>query len=116
MAISGGGTRAVDSVTGMPLLYDPSSLYAHNVSSVIGALRGTIFRKDTSMRTVFYVRSLNNAVARYLELTTHRRFNLHAAALFPDVPSYRKLVIEEMIRLVARYLSGYTEYVSISTS
>jgi protein-ribulosamine 3-kinase len=38
------------------------------------------------------------------------RYNLHAAALFPEVKSFRELAIGEMKKMVAKFPGGLADY------
>lgn len=38
------------------------------------------------------------------------RFNLHAAALFPDIKPFRELALREMKEMVAKFPRGFDDY------
>ncbi|KAL8724602.1 MAG: hypothetical protein Q9181_006757 [Wetmoreana brouardii] len=92
------GNAAIDTVTDLPLVYDPSSFYAHHEYE-LGNWRP---ERNKFSRCYF------NAYHSHLPKSSPEgdyddrnalyslRFNLHAAALFPDVESFREAVIDEM--------------------
>ncbi|PYH31862.1 Aldo/keto reductase [Aspergillus neoniger CBS 115656] len=106
------GNVAVDSATGRPLIYDPASFYAHNEYE-LGNWRPERNGFDRSFFDAYHsiipktapTEDYNDRIALY-----SLRFNLQAAALFPEDASFRNSVIEEMRHLVAKYPGGYEEY------
>ncbi|KFY64856.1 hypothetical protein V496_02973, partial [Pseudogymnoascus sp. VKM F-4515 (FW-2607)] len=105
------GNAAVDSETGYPLVYDPSSFYAHNEYE-LGNWRP---RRNKFDENYFHAYHLHMEKSEPLSDYDDRnalyatRFNLQAAALFPEEPSYRESVTDEMRRLIAKYPNGYEE-------
>ncbi|RAK87351.1 hypothetical protein BO79DRAFT_197350 [Aspergillus costaricaensis CBS 115574] len=106
------GNVAVDSATGRALIYDPASFYAHNEYE-LGNWRPERNGFDRSFFDAYHsiipktapTKDYDGRIALY-----SMRFNLQAAALFPEDTSFRNSVIEEMRHLVAKYPGGYEEY------
>ncbi|KFY40756.1 hypothetical protein V495_05287 [Pseudogymnoascus sp. VKM F-4514 (FW-929)] len=111
------GNAAVDSETGYPLVYDPSSFYAHNEYE-LGNWRPARNKLDNKyfqaynshMKMSEPIDDFDDRNALYA-----MRFNLQAAALFPKVAGYRESVTDEMKRLIAKYPNGYEEEEGNST-
>ncbi|GAQ35836.1 aldo/keto reductase [Aspergillus tubingensis] len=106
------GNVAVDSATGRPLIYDPASFYAHNEYE-LGNWRPERNGFDRSFFDAYHaiipktapIEDYDDRIALY-----SMRFNLQAAALFPEDTSFRNSVVEEIRHLVAKYPGGYEEY------
>ncbi|OBT61184.1 hypothetical protein VE03_09437 [Pseudogymnoascus sp. 23342-1-I1] len=104
------GNAAVDSETGRPLVYDPSSFYATNHE--LGN-----WRPDRNKFDKNYFLEYHSLVGKSEPVDDYddrnalygMRFNLQAAALFPEDSSYKESVIDEMKRLIAKYPNGYEE-------
>ncbi|MCJ1269176.1 hypothetical protein MMC22_009065 [Lobaria immixta] len=129
------GNAAVDVTDDSPLVFDPCCFWAHNeckklrtsshthaaitdrVADELGNWRPERNRFSRSYFTAYHSHfpkaspeedydDRNALYAMQVE-----RFNLQAATLFPDVLSFRKSVVDEMLRLTAKYPGGYEDFV-----
>jgi len=106
------GNTAVDTRTDLPLIYDPSSFYAHNEYE-LGNWRPERNRFSRSYFAAYHShvpKSTPEGDYDDRNALYSMRFNLQAAALFPKVSSFRESVVDEMKRLIAKYPGGYEEY------
>ncbi|PGH18077.1 hypothetical protein AJ79_00704 [Helicocarpus griseus UAMH5409] len=106
------GNTAVDEQTDHPLVYDPASFYAHNEYELGN------WRPERNKFSPRYFREYHLHIPKSMPKEDYddrnalysMRFNLHAAALFPEVTSYRRSVVVEMERLVNKFPGGYEAY------
>ncbi|KAK2758997.1 hypothetical protein FQN54_003095 [Arachnomyces sp. PD_36] len=106
------GNAAVDTATDRPLIYDPASFFAHNEYELGN------WRPARNKFTRSYFDAYHSHIPKSFPETDYddrnalysMRFNLQAAALFPDVTNLRESVIDEMKRLVAKFPGGYEDY------
>ncbi|OCL02753.1 hypothetical protein AOQ84DRAFT_348674 [Glonium stellatum] len=106
------GNAAVDMRTNLPLIYDPSSFYAHNEYE-LGNWRPERNKFSRSYFTAYHSHIPKSAPEGDYDdrnALYSMRFNLQAAALFPKVTSFRESVITDMKRLIAKYPGGYEQY------
>ncbi|KAK2805641.1 hypothetical protein FQN51_009144 [Onygenales sp. PD_10] len=108
------GNTAVDKQTGHPLIYDPASFYAHNEYE-LGNWRPERIKFPSRYFQEYHLhipQSMPKEDYDDRNALYSMRFDLQAAALFPDVGSYRQSVVDEMKRLIAKYPGGYEAYES----
>ncbi|KAL4879790.1 NADP-dependent oxidoreductase domain-containing protein [Aspergillus karnatakaensis] len=90
------GNTAIDTSTDRPLIFDPSSFYAHN---------------ERYFNTYHSYVPKSAPEEDYDDCNAlYSLFNLQAAALFPEVGSFRDSVIDGMKTLVQKYPRGFEEY------
>ncbi|KAF2232194.1 hypothetical protein EV356DRAFT_450641, partial [Viridothelium virens] len=95
------GNVAIDTQTDIPLIYDPSSFYAHNEYE-LGNWRP---ERNKFSRSYFNAYHTHMPKAEPEDDYDDRnalysmRFNLHAAALFPKLTNFRTMCTDEMKRL-----------------
>ncbi|OBT83586.1 hypothetical protein VE02_07995 [Pseudogymnoascus sp. 03VT05] len=112
------GNTDIDSQTDQPLIYDPASFYAHNEYDLGN------WRPERNKFSRSYFNAYHSHIPKSIPEDDYDdrnalysiRFNLHAAALFPKMTSFRELVIDEMKRLIAKYPNGYEEEEGISAT
>ncbi|KAL7917644.1 Fructosamine/Ketosamine-3-kinase [Trichoderma austrokoningii] len=105
-----GNTGIVDTSTKKGVIYDPASFWAHNEYE-LGNWRPTRnkFTHDYFQAYHSFIpkaepkEDYDDRIALY-----SLRFNLQAAALFPEKESFMQMVIEEIKRLSEKYPEGYT--------
>ncbi|RAK95380.1 uncharacterized protein BO80DRAFT_368900 [Aspergillus ibericus CBS 121593] len=106
------GNAAIDMATNSPLIYDPASFYAHNEYELGN------WRPERNKFSRSYFNAYHSHIPKSAPEDDYddrnalysMRFNLQAAALFPDVTSFRESVTDEMKRLIAKYPGGYEDY------
>ncbi|GLA18490.1 hypothetical protein AnigIFM63309_001098 [Aspergillus niger] len=111
------GNAAIDTATELPLIYDPASFYAHNEYELGN------WRPERNKFTRSYFNAYHKHIPKSAPEADYddrnalysMRFNLQAAALFPEVTSFRESVVDEMRRLVTKFPGGYEEYAKMSS-
>ncbi|KAL4970911.1 NADP-dependent oxidoreductase domain-containing protein [Aspergillus stella-maris] len=106
------GNTAVDTSRDRPLIFDPSSFYAHNEYELGN------WRPERNKFSRRYFNTYHSYVPKSAPEEDYDdrnalyslRFNLQAAALFPEVSSFRDSVIDGMKTLVQKYPRGFEEY------
>ncbi|KAL9072382.1 MAG: hypothetical protein Q9157_005126 [Trypethelium eluteriae] len=106
------GNVAVDRQTNLPLIYDPSSFYAHNEYELGN------WRPKRNKFSRSYIDAYHTHIPRAEPVKDYddrnalysMRFNLQAAALFPKSTNLRTICTDEMKRLVAKFPGGYESY------
>ncbi|KAG6989771.1 hypothetical protein G7Y79_00065g094820 [Physcia stellaris] len=87
------GNTAVDAATNLPLIYDPSSFYAHNEYELGN------WRPERNKFTQSYFDAYHSHIPKAKPVEDYddrnalysMRFNLHAAALFPEMITFREM-------------------------
>ncbi|KAH8589977.1 NADP-dependent oxidoreductase domain-containing protein [Bisporella sp. PMI_857] len=103
------GNAAVDTQTDRPLIYDPASFYAHNEYEMGN------WRPERNKFSRSYFNAYHSHIPKSFPEEDYddrnalyaMRFNLQAAALFPEVASFRESVVSEMKRLIKKHPVGF---------
>ncbi|KAG4424638.1 hypothetical protein IFR04_002171 [Cadophora malorum] len=103
------GNAAVDTLTDRPLIYDPASFYAHNEYELGN------WRPERNKFSRVYFNAYHSHIPKTYPEEDYddrnalysMRFNMQAAAMFPDVKSFRESVTDEIKRLIAKFPEGY---------
>ncbi|KAH6723222.1 Fructosamine kinase-domain-containing protein [Leptodontidium sp. MPI-SDFR-AT-0119] len=121
------GNAAVDSHTGRPLIYYPSSFYAHNECRHLSLSKffhrqildelGN-WRPERNKFPSVYFNTYHSHIPKSFPEEDYddrnalysMRFNMQAAAIFPDEESFRESVTDEMKRLIAKFPDGHEGY------
>ncbi|KAF2761175.1 hypothetical protein EJ05DRAFT_508369 [Pseudovirgaria hyperparasitica] len=110
------GNAAIDQEDDKPIIFDPSSFWAHNEYE-LGNWRPARNKFSQSYFNAYHSHfpkaspeeDYDDRNALYA-----LRFNLHAATLFPNMASFREMVIEEARRLIAKFPEGYDSWAQAS--
>ncbi|KAH7411047.1 Fructosamine/Ketosamine-3-kinase [Cadophora sp. MPI-SDFR-AT-0126] len=106
------GNAAIDTQTGRPLIFDPASFYAHNEYELGD------WRPERNKFSQIYFDACHSHIPKSFPMEDYNdrnalhaiRFNMQTSATFPHDRSLRKLVTDEMERLIAKYPEGYEGY------
>ncbi|KAL7801490.1 Fructosamine kinase domain-containing protein [Trichoderma afarasin] len=105
-----GNTGIVDGDTEEGIVYDPASFWAHNEYELGN------WRPERNKFTRRYFQAYHSHIPKAEPEEDYDdrnalyslRFNLHAAALFPNQESFVRMAIDEIRRLAEEYPEGYT--------
>ncbi|KAK4161153.1 Fructosamine/Ketosamine-3-kinase [Cladorrhinum sp. PSN259] len=105
-----GNASIVDEETEEGIVYDPASFYAHNEYELGN------WRPERNQFTARYFKEYHSHIPKAEPPEDYDdrnalyalRFNLHAAALFPNQKDYVQMSIEEIRRLTDKFPDGYT--------
>ncbi|EGS20228.1 uncharacterized protein CTHT_0047440 [Thermochaetoides thermophila DSM 1495] len=103
-----GNVGVIDGDTGQAIVFDPSSFWAHNEYE-LGNWRPKRNGFDEEFFNAYHdFIPRSEPVADYDDRNAlyALRFNLHAAALFPNDPSYLEMAINEIRRLNEKFKKG----------
>ncbi|PVH67892.1 hypothetical protein DL98DRAFT_636049 [Cadophora sp. DSE1049] len=103
------GNATVDTQTDCPLIYDPASFYAHNEYELGN------WRPKRNNFSRIYFDTYHSYIPKSFPEEDYDdrnalysiRFNMQAAAMSPDVKSFRESVTDEIKRLIAKFPDGY---------
>ncbi|KAL6700738.1 Fructosamine kinase domain-containing protein [Trichoderma pleuroticola] len=105
-----GNTGIIDGDTEEGIVYDPASFWAHNEYELGN------WRPERNKFTRRYFQAYHSHIPKAEPEEDYDdrnalyslRFNLHAAALFPNQESFVRMAIDEIRRLAEAYPEGYT--------
>ncbi|KAI1328532.1 Fructosamine kinase-domain-containing protein [Xylariaceae sp. FL0255] len=105
-----GNAAITDEDTEDGIVFDPSSFWAHNEYELGNwrPSRNKFNRKYFNAYHSHFPKAAPEEDYDDRNALYAMRFNLNAATLFPDQPTYLNMVIEEMKRLVAKFPDGYS--------